>query len=420
MNLLLRGILSKPWAIDERFVGAHAAYIASLFEGQGGAVPDSIKFSGHYAIEPSGLRSNTALTNAPKGSIAVIELQGPLMKYDQECGPAGTASIVSWIKQADTNPNIDGIILKVDSPGGTVDGTEELARTIRETRKPVVGFVDGMAASAAYWAVSQADEIIANGKTSEAGSIGTMASWADMKPIFEKAGVRFHEVYASQSTDKNRIFRDAMKGEYDGLIAELDQLNDVFQTNVRKARPNVSDKVMTGGMYLSTEAKKLDLIDSIGSMDDAVKAIQRLKSTRNMSKNKTAEQFPQLCAALGFTEGFEATEEGVHLNMESIQAIEHTLAQHTQQAADLTASVQALTQTATETAATISANADTIASLQQQVSNLQQENQTLRGQRASNGSAPIGGTDNPPAGEGSASPYVDDGSQALLDQYAHR
>jgi signal peptide peptidase SppA len=401
VNLLLRGILSKAWAIDNRFISANVSLINSLLEGESIDLSGSLTFSSASVIDKSGLRSNTKLSNAPEGSIAVIDLQGPLMKYDQECGPAGTASVSSWIKQADSNPNIVGIILKTDSPGGTVDGTEELARTIASTKKPIVGYVDGLAASAAYWAVSQTDEIIANGKTSEVGSIGTMASWADMKPIFEKAGVKFHEVYASKSTDKNKIFREAMQGEYDGLIQELDQLNEVFHASVRKGRPNAKDSTFSGAMYLSAEAKKLGLIDSIGTMDDAIKAIQRLKSKNTMKKN-TAETHPNLCTALGFENGFESNEEGVHLSAEHIDTLETSLANGAKATADLA--------TANATIATLQAqpdaNAEALTAAQtelstanQTIATLQAELTEFKSKPAHNGGAPAGGIDDLPEAE---------------------
>jgi len=375
--------------------------INTILEGGKLEFQEGLSFSTFSTIEKSGLRSNSSLNNAPEGSIALIELQGPLMKYDQECGPAGTASVSSWIKQADSNPNIIGIILKTDSPGGTVDGTEELARTIASTKKPIVGYVDGLAASAAYWAISQTDEIIANGKTSEVGSIGTMASWADMKPIFEKAGIKFHEVYASKSTDKNKIFREAMQGEYDGLIQKLDQLNEVFHSSVRNARPNAKEAVFSGATYLSTQAKKLGLVDSIGTMDDAIKAIQRLKSKNTMKKN-TAETHPNLCTTLGFDNGFESNEEGVHLSAEHIDTLEASLAsgaKATQDLAEANALIAAREAETDPNAEALTQAQTELATANETIATLQAEVETLKGKPAHTGGAPAGGGDLIPEGD---------------------
>ncbi|MBK7692126.1 MAG: hypothetical protein IPJ31_13815 [Bacteroidetes bacterium] len=133
MNILLaRNIFSKPWLIAPSYVESILPFVASMIEHQTELPANLIQESKAFAIAgattPLAIRSNTSLENAPKGSIAVIDIQGALMKNDQYCGPAGMESIGAWIKAADNNQNIDGIILKVDSPGGTVDGTEELGQ----------------------------------------------------------------------------------------------------------------------------------------------------------------------------------------------------------------------------------------------------------------------------------------------------
>lgn len=416
MNLLFRSILGRPWAIDPRFVEANAQFISNMLSsGQIIQLPE-MKFSEHYVVGASGLRSNSSINNAPKGSIAVIEVRGPMMKNDQDCGPAGTASITNWIRQADSNPNIDGIVLVTDTPGGTVDGTEEMGRTIASVKKPIVGFVDGLAASAGYWIVSQTDEIIVSGKTSEVGSIGVMASWADLKPVMEKAGIKFHEVYATKSADKNKSFRDALQGDYQVLISELDSINTVFESTVRKGRAKVKDEVFTGKLYFSEDAKKLGLIDSIGTMDDAVKAIQRIKNSRTMSKNTNATKYPNFAKAAGFTEGFEMTEEGIHINAETLQGIEDSLANGTQAQTDLQALQSSDLATQVNTLTTQNTNlSNQVNTLTQERTTLQNRVAELEGKPANQGAAPQqAAQDPPPASGNNQDGFVDDGSQSWL------
>ena len=329
MNLLLRGILGKAWAIDQRFVQAHLPYIVSLVNGGVAMEMPSDILASKISILDSNAQavSQGTVSNAPKGSVAVISLSGPIMKNDQACGPVGTATIAEWIKAADTNPNITGIVLQLDTPGGTVDGTEELARVIASVKKPIVGYVDGLCASAGYWAASQCDEIMASGKTSEIGSIGVMSSWADMQPMLEAEGVVFHDVYATESTNKNKAYKQAKAGNYDPLISELDTLNNIFASTVKKGRKaaGINDAVFSGDMYFATEAKKMGLIDSIGTLQDAIKAVQKKSQSQTMSKTNNAATFPLICATLGWAQGFEATEEGVHMSMDSLAAIEAAL-----------------------------------------------------------------------------------------------
>jgi len=336
---LINSIIKKAWAIDPNYVEGITPFLVNLLEGRP-VQWEKIASALPYAVDA---RSSTPsdITSAAPGSIAVISMSGPVQKNDQFCGPVGTATIGRWIKDAEANVNIDGIILKVDSPGGTVDGTEDLARTIKNAKKPIVAYVDGLAASAAYWISSSADEVIANGKTAMIGSIGTMIKLADIQPVLEKAGVKFHEIYASKSTDKNRVFREAIKdGNYTSMVNEiLDPLNEVFLSSVKKNRTGkLSDKenVLSGRVYMAEDARKYGLVDKIGSMDDAVKSIKNLVDNKNKTRMSNALKFPALCALLGFANGFEGTEEGVHLQEGHLETINAALAAYTKLQADHT------------------------------------------------------------------------------------
>ena len=291
---LFSNILSQPWAIDPQYVEGISPLLAALLD-QRPVAWQKVSGETPYAI---GARSTspTGMASASPGSIAVIPLSGPLMKNDQFCGPVGTARIGQWMREADANDKIEGIILKVDSPGGTVDGTEDLARIVKNTKKPVVAYIDGLAASAAYWIASSADEVMASGKTTLVGSIGTMSKIADFQPMLEKAGIKFHEVYATKSADKNKEYRDAVRdGNYAGMINNfLDPLNALFHSTVRTNRRDKlssEENIFSGKTYFSTEAKKHGLIDAIGSMEDAIKSIRSLANTKNKISMSTLNTY---------------------------------------------------------------------------------------------------------------------------------
>jgi len=170
-------------------------------------------------------RTGFADTAIPEGSVAVIPIRSEILKYDLPCGPRGSQSILSDIKQSDQNPSIRSILLVVDSPGGQVTGTDLLADAIAKCETPVVAYIEGMAASAAYWIVSGAKRIIASSDLDRIGSIGTMLLVEDLQPAFEKLGVKFHEIYASLSTEKNLDFGAGIillggKLEADGIMED--------------------------------------------------------------------------------------------------------------------------------------------------------------------------------------------------------
>lgn len=216
----------------------------------------------------------------PEGSVAIIPIRSEILKYDQPCGPRGSQSILNDVKLADQNPNIRSILLIVDSPGGQVTGTDLLADAIASCETPVVAFIEGMAASAAYWIVSGAKRIIASSDLDRIGSIGTMLLVEDLRPALEKLGVKFHEIYASLSTEKNQDFNQALEGDYDPLRKNmLDVINGKFISTIKANRPGLDESTLTGKTYFAQEAIRLGLIDEIGSYESAMETAFSLATT---------------------------------------------------------------------------------------------------------------------------------------------
>lgn len=265
---LVSTILKSVWAIEPRAAIAHGAMLSVLLN------ETEIELSEEsqpetFAVKPGGKRFSQ-FEDAPLGSAAVIPVIGELMKYDQWCGPDGMISIGETIKRADASPNIDAIILKIDSPGGTVDGTENLANIVKNTKKPTIAFVDGMMCSAALWVGSAADEIIASTGNDEIGSIGVMVSFADIQPYWEKMGIKFHRINADQSKDKNKVFYDALKGKYDLIKKEmLNPLADAFIDAVKENCSKTTSEQHTGKVFFAKNVIG-SLVDSIGDLDFAV------------------------------------------------------------------------------------------------------------------------------------------------------
>lgn len=372
---ILSALLRKSWAIDERYAISHGEIVADMlnrtaFEDEPYEAEEdknSIPFAVH-ASAPGRRYSN--FNDAPKDSIAVIPVRGPLMKDDEDdCGTlnAGMKTLGSRVKEADEHPNIKGTILYVDSPGGTVDGTQAFADMIKNTAKPVVSFVDGLMASAAFWVGSATNKIIAQNTTAEIGSIGVMVAFADMQPMWEQRGVKFHRINASQSSDKNKTYTDALKGDYKGIKElELDPLADMFIETVKANRPGVDKSAFTGRVYFAEEALRLGLIDDIGPIEKAIEAVNELAPDSNSPSasistvTKTIETMnvPKLIALLNVA-AIESTDDGVFLNAEQITAIEAAIVASDNRIAELTSELTAAgSQAATEIRAAEQAMAD--------------------------------------------------------------
>ncbi len=276
-------ILNRPWLMEatqaEVWAGIaeqilfHGASFNNLVPGRDGA------HNRFMRVDANGNMTDT-------GELLVLDIKGPVMKSDY-CGSPGMESLAQGIMAAENDNTISSIMLRIDSPGGTVDGTHNLARTVAASRKMGVAYVDGMMASAAYWIGSAAPEIISSdanaGHNAIIGSIGTMAQFVDMTQANAQRGIKVHTVYASQSTRKGQMARQVAAGDYSRIKAELDALNETFVASVQQHRGDKlrkrGENVFEGDTYNAQDAMRHGLIDKIGTWQYAVKRSIQISKT---------------------------------------------------------------------------------------------------------------------------------------------
>jgi len=339
MNPILAEILSNAWLISKERSNAYASIILAMLKGVSFSSGDhSLARERNRSYVISGVGDKTqrigfADTNIPNGSVAVIPIRSEILKYDQPCGPRGSQSILSDVKSANQNPNIKSILLVVDSPGGQVTGTDLLAEAICNSATPVVAYIEGMAASAAYWIISGASKIIASSDLDRIGSIGTMLMVEDLQPALEAQGVKFHEVYASLSIDKNADVNQVLDGNYEPYQKNvLDVINSKFLSTIKSNRPAVDDSTLTGKMYFAPDAIALGLIDEIGSLEYAIKVAAALSpvitelSIQNETKNSEPMKINNTWKAIqGFFKMDPADLEAQELTTERVQQLNDEL-----------------------------------------------------------------------------------------------
>lgn len=374
---LIRTIAAQPWLIQPDYAQQIAPFVASLLNGM--PIQWEKMQSGELLIVSASSEMREANASADAilpGSIAIYKIQGPLMKQDQFCGPKGMDTMAAELQALDANTNVEGIVLQIDSPGGTVAGTENLARTVASLTKPVVTYVDGTMASAAYWIGSSASHVMMSGRTAAVGSIGTMMSMADVKPVLEKAGVKFHTIRASRSTDKNADMELAMQGSYDNLRTKLlDPLNKAFTDTIETNRAGKIDlereDVLTGKMYIGKQALKAGLADTMGSLNDAVAMVRKLSKSQKKSPMKIHSTFPRISAVAAIEAEAETLQNGsVELTAAELQSIETALV-----AADTNA--QTMETTAAQLQAAQISLAEEVAARESAQSQLATANQTI-------------------------------------------
>lgn len=277
---LVSAILRGFWLIDKNYAESHLPLVASILKGQ--PVQNLQLPQARYVIEAQAQDAEGLAT----GKVGVVPVKDVLMKEDTWCS-YGTKTLGQWLQEFDNDPEFIGTVLDMDSPGGSVDGTQEFHDIIKSAKKPVVTSVSGMMCSAAMWIGSPSSEILVSSDTAIIGSIGTMISFADYRGWKEFEGIKFHEIYADASTQKNKEFRDALNGDYSTMKSQLlNPLNDIFKSNIVANRPNLDQaETLNGQAVLTQRAIELGLADRRGDMKAAIKRVQEL-SQENMFTNR--------------------------------------------------------------------------------------------------------------------------------------
>jgi len=217
----------------------------------------------------------TAERMTQRGSVAIIDVRGPLFRHANlftDVSGATSYDIVRRdLQHALDDPAISAIVLSFDTPGGVVNGVNELANAIRAARKqkPIIAYVGGMAASAGYWLASQATEIVIE-ETATLGSIGVRAVVTDTSKKDAEAG-RI-EFVSSQSPGK-RVDLQTDEGRA-RIQRQVDALADVFIATVAKGRGVKPDDVIArfggGDVLIGAAAVAAGMADRIGDFEAVI------------------------------------------------------------------------------------------------------------------------------------------------------
>jgi protease-4 len=289
---VLTEILRHAWMMDLRAVNGFLPVVATWLRGEELMFEDrgafQIKAATASAFSPDDIES---LQDAPDNTVAIIPIRREMTKYGG-MSHYGTVEIAGLMKIASRLNNITGVVLDVDSPGGSVNSIPPLVEAIKVLQaqgKPVVVHGD-LVASAALFVSVYADWIMVDNKlSSEFGSIGVMVEFADFKEYFESQGVKIHTVYADQSKDKNAEFREALKGNYDPLKKHiLNPLAEMFQDAVKNTRGKkllvAEPGLLSGGLFTGEDAVRVGLADGMGTLTDAVSMVFSLTEVKKFMR----------------------------------------------------------------------------------------------------------------------------------------
>lgn len=345
--------LRGAWMISPEAASVSLPLLRGVLQGQIEEIKES---SEPYRVMCSDYRigKTREVNSQTEEAIYVTYLKGTMLKHNS-CGDPGTRKIGQELLRADQDPSIIGHIIIADSGGGNANSVPELTDAITQLTKPIVAWVDGMAASACIYAISYTDKIIAHQPMDRIGCIGTMIELSGYSQFYKsKDGYIKARIYADSSTEKNADYEAALEGNAQ-IIKEnlLNPLSEQFINDMKANRPSVTDDQLTGKTYFAKDVVGT-LIDSIGTFDDAVNAVITLHDAANPNK-QTMEQnnlYPNLTAIPTLT-GLVCDEDGsAHLQECQLTDIEAALAAGAN-ATELQTTIDNLNQQISERDATI-------------------------------------------------------------------
>lgn len=198
--------------------------------------------------------------------------------------PSMVQEIVSRLEKAKKDPDIKALLLKIDSPGGTVTASDliyhEIQKYKEETGVEVVAIFMNLAASGGYYVALPADLIMAH-PTTATGSVGVILWHPGVVELMDKIGVTVDPTLSGIYKDMGSPFRKQTETEaviFQEMITSLaSRFIDLVQKH-RNPSPEALERITTGRIFLADEARELGLVDRIGYLSDAIDAVQELSN----------------------------------------------------------------------------------------------------------------------------------------------
>ena len=220
--------------------------------------------------------------------VAVIPVRGIISQglgiVEDSSGIADVFDVSRMIDLATSDRDVSAIVYDIDSPGGSVTGTPEIAAKIRAAAAvvPSVAYTSGLMASAAYWIGSQADAIYA-AQSALVGSIGVYMAWLDSSRAMEMAGLKT-ELIKHGKFKAIGLDGTALNDEQRAMLqSRVDRVFEWFAGAVREQR-DVDPAAMEGQTYYGDDAIAVGLVDAVGSRDDAIAEARQLAEMRKGGK----------------------------------------------------------------------------------------------------------------------------------------
>lgn len=295
MSQFIDALAAEPWAIVPASLHQLALIVATrdLPEAAGGGMPDFQKRDYQMMAGPTAQRLAGSYNAFVVDGVAVLPVVGPIFPranmMTEHSGATSITALQNDFRVALANKDVGAILLQVDSPGGVVSGIAAFADTVAAgaKQKPTTAHVMGMAASAAYWIASQANQITLD-RTGLVGSIGVVVAVPKQVAPDAKGDV-WIEVVSSNAPNKRPD--PLSEGGLAEIVARLDATEAVFVADVAKGRNVPTAKVLSdfrqGGVEMGAAAVKLGMADKVQSYEATLAELRRTAAnTRRLAALK--------------------------------------------------------------------------------------------------------------------------------------
>lgn len=269
----LLDVMTAPWAITSTMLQEIGGIYLTHLRG------DKIDLEGVEAKLGHPL-NNEKIEMSVVDGVAIISAHGVVAKranlFMQISGGVSTEILGGEIQSALDDVNIKAIILDIDSPGGTVDGTFELADALYGVRgdKPIVALANGLMASAAYAIGSACDAVYISGATTHVGSIGVVTAHTDYSKYEEKTGIKTTEIYAGKYKRIASQHEPLTAEGKEEIQAGVDYLYSVFVDRVATFRgvavSTVLEDMADGRLFIGQQAIDAGLVDGVSTLDNLI------------------------------------------------------------------------------------------------------------------------------------------------------
>jgi signal peptide peptidase SppA len=262
------------WAIDHPHLDRHVLQVASA---------PRVNLADMARLQDERRASREATSYHVADGIALIDVSGvilprvPLIYEILEIPAISTEQLRIDLNAAAHDPAVSAVIMTVSSPGGSVAGVEQAARAALRLRdrKPLVAYVDDLAASAGYWLAAQANAVVAN-RTAKVGSIGVFTVIDDYSRYFENLGISSHIIASSPlKTFGDEYSERLQRRQTADTRRGVDGILQAFAESVaagRRVSEQTARQWATGEIWLAPEAMDLGLIDRIADFEDVYDA----------------------------------------------------------------------------------------------------------------------------------------------------